>query len=37
MADAIIFMTGIGFGVVITSVILLVAMMTDEIREREKR
>lgn len=32
MADAIIFMTGIAFGTVITSIILLVAMMTDEIR-----
>lgn len=32
MADAVIFMTGIAFGTIVTSVTLLVAMMTDEIR-----
>ena len=33
MTEALTFMVGIGVGTVITSVALLVAMMTDEIRE----
>lgn len=36
MSEAITFVTGIGVGTVITSVALLVAMMTDEIRENQK-
>lgn len=35
MRDAIVFMTGIGFGTVVTCVILIVALISDEIR-REK-
>ena len=34
MNDAIVFMTGIWFGTIITSIALLVAMMTDEMREK---
>lgn len=36
MDDAIIFMAGIFIGTIITSVALVVAMMTDEIRNNSK-
>ena len=36
MGDAIIFMAGLGAGSIVTMFILLVAMMTDEIRENQK-
>lgn len=35
MGDAVIFMTGIALGSLVTMFILLVAMMTDEIRRNE--
>lgn len=35
MGDAVIFMTGIALGSLVTMFILLVAMMTDEIRENK--
>ena len=36
MGDAVIFVTGIALGSLVTMFILLVAMMTDEIRENQK-
>lgn len=33
MSDAIIFVVGMGVGVVVTSITLIVALMTDYIRE----
>ena len=33
MADAIVFVIGIALGSIVTSILLLVAMATDEIRE----
>ena len=35
MGDAVIFVTGIALGSLVTMFILLVAMMTDEIRRNE--
>lgn len=36
MGDAVIFVTGIALGSLVTMFILLVAMMTDEMRERRR-
>lgn len=36
MSEAIIFVVGIGFGVIISSIAMVVALATDYIREMEK-